>query len=81
MKSNGIFFAFLGGLAAFADWSFWAEELQEAVRAEKIAIFVVYAFWEVLFLAYELLRLKLRYDLAQARRENRARRVGRRRPR
>lgn len=79
VKSNGVFFAVLGGGSALADWSYWATDMREAVRSHKSAIFVTYAVWEGLFFAYEMLRLKLRQDLAHARWENRMDRAARKR--
>lgn len=78
IKSIGLFLAILGAGSAFADWSSWVTELRDAVRDEKYGIFVVFLVWEGLFFLYELLRLKLRYDLAHARWENRSKRAARR---
>ncbi len=78
IKSIGLFLAFLGAASAFADWSLWVTELRDAVRGERFAIFVVFLTWEGLFFVYELLRLKLRHDLAHARWENRTKRAARR---
>ena len=76
-KAVGLFFAFLAGGSAIADWSNWGNALRDAVRKQPHGIAIVFGVWMLAFFAYEVLRLKLRYDLAQARLENRrARRRG-----
>lgn len=74
IKSSGIFVAFIGSVSAIADWSDLVTQIRDGVSHSSFGIFYAYLIWEALWLAYEMLRLKIKYDLAAARWENRQKR-------
>lgn len=45
--------------------------LQEDIRKNVYALPAAFVIWTVLFFVYELIRLKIKYDLAEARWHNR----------
>lgn len=77
IKSNGLFFLAIGGISTAADWSKLLKDLQDSVAGQNFAIVKAYFIWESLFFGYEMLRLKLRRDIALAKWENRRKRATR----
>lgn len=73
IKSVGLFLAILGAGSAFADWSAWVSEIRDDVKGGGFTVFYLFLFWEVAWFAFEMVRLKLRYDLAVVRIQNRRR--------
>jgi hypothetical protein len=77
LKVTGLFLALLGVGSAFADYSSWVSDLRDRIKAEEGTIFYAYGGWMLVSFAIELVRRKVRHDLAVLRFE----RAGRRRRR
>jgi hypothetical protein len=72
-KWFGLFVFMLGVGTAFSDWSFRIKAVRDSVSRDGTMVFEALFFWMVLGLIFEILRLKLKRDIAQVRWENRRR--------
>lgn len=80
-KAVLLYLGLLGFGTAFADWSNLVSSIRDQVKADGLTVFYGFGAWLALLGAYELLRMKLRYDLQMSRIENRAARLASRKKR
>ena len=64
IKTTGLFMGTLGFGSLCADYSYWVADLRDEIKAGGVTIFYIYGVWSSSFFGLELVRLKLRHDLA-----------------
>jgi len=63
-KASGLYIGLLGAGSAFSDYSKPVSDLRDALKAEKWTVFYAFGAWMAVSVLIELVRRKIRHDLA-----------------